>query len=218
MALDTYSSLKTSVLDWMVRADLSGNAADWVTLGEARLNRELNPVETDQSLTGVSDSREIDVSAYAIVEALALYLIDSGTSDERELIQKDDFARSGTSGEPRFWDYLPHASAGKIIFDCPLDAAYTFRLRYRQRFALSDSATTNWLLTNHPDVYLAATLVWGSGFVEKFQEAGGFKTLLDEAIPSIRSLIADSKRAVATVDPALSRIGRRSHYNGTYDF
>lgn len=217
MALSNFSDLKTAILDWMVRADLSGNAADWVTLAEARLNRELNPVEVDQSLTGTSDSREIDVSAYSIVEALSLYLIDSATSDERELTHKDDFARSGTADEPRFWDYLPHASTGKIIFDCPLDQAYSFRFRYRQRFALSDSATTNWLLTNHSDVYLAACLVWGSGFVEKFQEAGGWKTILDEGIPSVRNIIAQSKRAVASVDPALTKIGRKPYYDGTYD-
>lgn len=216
MALDTYANLKTAVLDWMTRADLSGNVADWITLAEARLNRELNPVEVDQSLTGTAGSREIDLSSYSIVEALDLYLID-GTGDETTLTQKHDFARSATSDEPSFWDYYQHVSAGKIIFDCLLDQAYTFRFRYRQRFALSDSATTNWLLTNHSDVYLAAVLVWGSGFVQKFQEAGGWKTILDESIPSVRSIIADAKRAVSTVDPGLTTIGRRPYYDGVYD-
>jgi hypothetical protein len=215
MALSTYSELKAAALDWMTRADLTGNTADWITLAEARLNRELNPVEVDQTLTGTLNSREIDVSAYSIVEALALYIVDSDTSDEAELTQKSDFARDSTSEEPVFWDYLPHASTGKIIFDCPLDAAYTFRFRYRQRFALSDSNTTNWLLTNHPDLYLSATLVWGSGFVEKFQEAGAFKSMLDESLASVKSIISQSKRAVLTVDPALRPEARDGSYDGT---
>jgi hypothetical protein len=215
MALNTYSALKAAVLNWMTRADLSAEPADWITLAEARLNRELNPVEVDQTLTGTLNSREIDVSAYSIVEALALYIVDSDTSDEAELTQKSDFARDSRSGEPVFWDYLPHASSGKIIFNCPLDAAYTFRFRYRQRFALSDVNTTNWLLTNHPDLYLSATLVWGSGFVEKFQEAGAFKSMLDESLASVKSIISQSKRAVLTVDPALRPKARDGSYDGT---
>lgn len=215
MALDTFANLKTSILDWMARSDLTGNVAEWITLAEARLNRELQPVEVDQSLTGVVDSREIDVSAYSIVEAMSLFLVDTA-GDEDELTEKADFERRATSGVPRFWDYRPHASAGKIIFDCPLDTAYTFRLRYRQRFALSDSATTNWLLTNHPDVYLAASIVWGGGFTGDFTKAAGYKSVLDEALPEIRNIIAQSKRGVLTTDPALTNL-RSSYYDGAND-
>jgi hypothetical protein len=214
MALSTYSELKTAVQDWMVRTDLSGNVADWITLAEARLNRELNPVETDQALTGVLDSREISVSAYSIVEPIGLFLVDTN-GDERELVKKSSFPYSDTSNPPSYWEYDPDASAGKIKFDCPLDSAYTFRFRYRQRFALSDSATTNWLLTNHPDVYLSASLVWGSGFVQKFQEAGAFKTMLDEGLVSVKHIIAQGSRAVLSVDPALTATAMRGTYDGS---
>jgi len=210
MALSNYTELQAAVLDFMTRSDLTGNVADWITLAEARLNRELDPVETDQALTGVIDSRELDVSAYAIVEAMSLYRIDS-SGNEDELTEKADFARRATSGVPRFWDYLPYTS--KIILDCPLDAAYTFRLRYRQRFALSDGAPTNWLLANHPDVYLAASIVWGGGFVANYTQAAGFKAILDEAIPEVRSIIAQSKRGVLTLDPALTSMNR-GYYDG----
>ena len=217
MALANYSDLKTSVQDWMARSDLSGNVADWITLAEARLNRELNPVEVDQTLTGTVDARTIDVSAYAIVEPIALYLVDPDNSDEIELTKATGFAFENTSDEPKLWEYDPDASAGVIRFDCPLDQAYTFRFRYRQRFALSDSNTTNWLLTNHPDVYLAASLMWGGGFVANFQNAAAFKAILDEGIPSVRNIIAQSKRARAMVDPALNVRNQRPYYDGTID-
>ena len=217
MALDTYANLQTAVLDWMVRSELTGNVADWITLAEARLNRVLPAVEVDQSLSGSSSSREISLSSYSIVEIMAIYLIDLSTSDETELTQKADFARTNTNNKPKFWQHDPDATSPKLIFDCPLDQAYTFRMRYRQRFALSDSATTNWLLTNHSDIYLAAVLVWGSGFVEKFSEAGGFKAVLDEGIPEVRNIITQGKRAIAGVDPALILIGRRPYYDGVYD-
>ena len=50
MAISTYAELQTAVTDWMARSDLSGNAADFITLGEARLNRKLPLRElTDQA-------------------------------------------------------------------------------------------------------------------------------------------------------------------------
>jgi hypothetical protein len=213
MALNTYATLKTAIQDWMVRTDLSGNVADWITLAEARLNRELNPVETDATLTGTIDARTVSVSALSIVEPIALFLVDS-TGNEVELTKKSLFALEDTSGVPSFWEYDPDASAGVIRFNCPLDAAYSLRFRYRQRFALSDSATTNWLLTNHPDVYLSASLVWGSGFVDAFEKAGAFKTMLEEGIASVLHIIAQGNRAELTVDPALTAVPIRGSYDG----
>ena len=77
MALATYSDLQTYVTELMAREDLLGNAADWITLAEARLNREIPAVETDVTLTGVASSRRIDVSSYSVVSPLALFLIDT---------------------------------------------------------------------------------------------------------------------------------------------
>lgn len=204
MSLSTYSELKTAVLDWMVRTSQTGKVADWITLAEARLNRELGPVETDTTLTGTVNSRRIDISALSIVQPIALFLAETG-SDEVRINPATDgtFEYLTTSGRPSKW-----AKDGDYIdFDRPLDSAYPFRFRYRQRFALSDSATTNWLLTNHPDVYLAAAIVWGNGYNKNLSEAATWKQLLDETIPSIRHTIAQSKRAVLTVDPGLTSRG-----------
>lgn len=214
MALNNYSALKSAVQDWQARSDLSGNVADWITLAEARLNRLLNPVEVDQSLTGTVNSRRLDVSAYPIVSPLALLVIDATSGDERELLQRADgtFEYISTSGPPRFW--AMDAQQDYIDLDRPCDSAYTFRFRHRQRFALSDSATTNWLLDNYPDVYLAATLMWGGAFTQDLQGAATFKAVLDEAIPEIRNIIARNKRGVLTPDVALAAVPRPGTYQG----
>lgn len=214
MALGTYDELQDAIADWMVRSDLAGNAADWVTLAEARLNRELNPIEVDQALTGTSGSRTIDVSALSIVEPIALWRTETGSSDEVEVVQKNGFAFQDDSEAPMFWEYDADATTPVIRFNTLLDAAYAFRFRYRQRFVLSDAAPTNWLLTNHPDVYLSASLMWGGGFTMTWDFAAAHKAILDEGIPSVRNIIAQQSRAIATVDPALVAIGR---YNGFFD-
>lgn len=214
MALDDYSALKSAIADWMTRNDLTGNIPDWIKLAEARLNRTLGPVEVNSTLSGTIGQRTISVSALSVVEPLALFLVDPTISDEIELAPKAEgtYPRLDTPDRPRFWSL-----DGSVIgFDRPLDLNYSFRFRYRQRFALSDSAPTNWLLTNNPDLYLAASIVWGGGFVDDLNKAAAFKTILDEGIGEVRNIIARGKRAVLSVDDSLTALRFRHHYDGSY--
>lgn len=209
MALDNYAGLQAEALDWMERSGQAGKAATWIKLAEARLNRQLGVVETDASLAGTIGSRRIDISSIAMVQPIALFISANG-GDERPVTPKADgtFPYRESTGSPKFWS----VDGQGIDFDCPLDAAYTFRLRYRQRFGLSEDAPTNWLLDNHPDVYLAATLMWGAGYNQDWQNGAVWKQTLDEAIPEIKNHIAQSKRAIATVDAALASPGGVGRY------
>lgn len=206
MALANYTDLQAAALDWMKRAGQTGQTADWVALAEARLNRELGAVETDMTLTGVASSRRIDISAVAMVQPIALFLAETGR-DEVFINPKSDgtFPYLTTSGRPTAWAI----DGTNIDFDRPLDAAYPFRLRYRQKFNLA-TASTNWLLTNHPDIYLAAVLMWGAGYNYDWNNGSVWKQTLDEGIPSVRNQIAQKKRAVLTVDPGLTSRSRYS--------
>lgn len=208
MPLSNYAELQASALDWMTRAGQTGQVADWITLAEARLNRELGAVETDATIVGVPGARSINVSSLAMVQPIALFLAVVG-NDEFLLTPKADgtFPYLTSPGTPRVWA----VDGTNIDFDRPVDQAYPFRLRYRQRFALATSST-NWLLTNHPDVYLAATIMWGAGYNEDWNGGSVWKGILDQAIPSVRKTIAQNKRAIASVDRALVGIGRSYRY------
>lgn len=201
--ITTYATLQSEALDWMSRAGQSGNAPTWIQMAESRLNRELGAIETDTMLTGTEDSNVISISALSIVQPIALFLAETGI-DEREIdpAAEGTYAVRTTSGRPLKWSI----DGTNINFDCPLDSAYPFRFRYRQRFALSVT-DPNWLLTNHPDVYLAATLMWGAGYNEDWPNGSIWKGVLDESIPQVRHTIAQSKRGTLTVDPALIRKG-----------
>ncbi len=210
MTFATKADLKTQVLDFMARSELTGNVDDFITLAESRLNRELDAVETDTTLTGVVDSRRIDISALSIVEPIALLLAETGC-DEVLLTPKPDgtFPYIDSSGRPRYWAI----DGTNIDFDRPLDGAYPFRLRYVQRFSLANDASTNWLLTNYPDVYLAAVVTWGFIFIKAKEDTSFYKAILDDALPSIKRVISRSKQSVLTVDPMLQRIGHRVRGN-----
>lgn len=198
----TYAGLQTEIATWIARSDLTSYIPNMITMGEAYLNRELPAIEADTTLTGTLDSRRIDITSLSMAEPVALFLAASG-EDEIPMLPMADgsFTYLTTSDVPRY--YAIDANNTAIDFDCPLNAAYPFRFRYRARFALSDSATTNWLLTTHPDVYLAASLSFAGAFVKNFQYADMFSRMLSESIRSIKHTVAKSKRGKVVVDEAL---------------
>lgn len=206
MKIVDYASLKTAVGNWMTRTDVVGEAEDFIALGEAGLNRELNPVEVDVALTGVAGSRSIDISSQNMVEPIALFLAVPDC-DEVLITPKTDgtFPYLNSSGRPSFWAI----DGSNIDFDRPLDQAYPFRFRIRQRFCLSNANPTNWLLTNHPDLYLSASIVWGGFFIQDDAAAARWATILNTALPSVRNIIAQSKRAVSTMDAGMPTTRRR---------
>lgn len=207
--IESFDQLKSSVATYMARTDVTGSAEEFIQLAEARLNRELDPIELDTTLTGTSDSREIDVSALQMEKPIALFLQRDGLN-EYQVTPKapGTFARVAVNGLPRFFSF--DQDEEKIEFERKLDSAYSFRLRYEQYFALSDTATTNWLLTHHPDVYLAAVLVWGGLFIRDNPYAAQFQAVLNSGIAEVKSAIAQTKRGSLTVDNALQRIGSRT--------
>ena len=159
MAITTYDELKTAIERWAARegdTQVSGNAADFVTLGESRLNRVLplrvNHVNT--TLTGTASSRALALPS-DFVEPIALFLTTFGVQTRLKPLVAGTFEYGTTNGIPSAWCI----NETNIDLDVPCDRAHTFSFRYRRSFTLSDSAPTNWLLTNHPDAYLAACLV-----------------------------------------------------------
>jgi hypothetical protein len=205
MAISTFSELKTAIADWMARSDVSGSAADFITLGEARLNRLLEVVGTTATLAGVVDSAQIDISSLSIVEPQDLYVTVNGTEYFVAPRALGTFTIEDTSGQPGLWAI----EGTSIKFDRACDQAYSFRFVYQGRFALSDAAPTNEFLTNNPDLYMAASIVWGNVYVKDMPQAAMWKQMLDEFTAEVRSNIAQKKRSQLTTDPALYDIGRR---------
>lgn len=200
-----YTSLKAAIADFLARSDVTASAPMCIQLAEARLNRMLKPVECNSNLTGTAGQRHISITSLNVVEPMAVFLTTDGDEVLIPPLREGTFPVSDTTGRPSNWS----RNKETIVFDRPLDQAHTFRFRYRQKFALSDSSPTNWLLTNYSDVYLAASMLWSNVYINNPQKSVEWKILLDEAIPEIRSVIARSYRAVLTVDPALATIGRR---------
>jgi hypothetical protein len=85
-----------------------------------------------------------------------------------------------------------------LAFDRPCDQAYGVVLRMLAKFALSEAAPTNDLLTDHPDAYLFATLCEAGPFLRDTELAAAYEARLERAIDEINAKDARA-RAAATL-------------------
>lgn len=197
-----YDGLQAAILSFIERPGDTDTVKGWIALAEARLNRKLSAVEVDTPLTGTAGSRDLSVSSLSIARPIALKRVhENGDERDMVLVPLGTISLIDDSGKPTQWAY--DVDDQKLVLNRPCDQAYSFRFIYREKFALSDSATTNWLLTNHPDVYLAASLLWGAAYREEIQNAVGWKAILDEGLGEIRREIAAGKVGTLGVDHAL---------------
>lgn len=216
MSISTYSQLKTALENFAARegdAEISDNAADFVTLAESTLNTicPLNINRVDLAMTCAADSRNPITFPTDFVEPIALFLT---TSDRVLLTPKiaGTFAYGTTSGTPSAWCI----NGAAIDLDVPCAAAETLSFRYRKSFALSDSTPTNWLLTNHPDVYLEACMIEVEKFLKDWDAAAARTTMLGAKVELVLQKESRSHTlAPLTLDAALTP---RPHFNYTAGF
>lgn len=214
MALANYTDLKTDIALWITRSgdsNITNQVSDFVTLCEARLNRIL-PIrtkETDQTLTATISSR-VMTPATAFREPISLYRTTNSLYEWMRPFVVGAVAYGIADGVPSGWG----VNGQTIELDVPCAVAETFVFRSLGTLALSDTSPTNWLLTNHPDVYLYGSLVQALAFMKNITYAAAWKGAFEEAISEITEQESRSKAmATLTVDEALLSIGSSGAYN-----
>ena len=202
-----YAGLQSDLVDWAFRSGETifiSQTPKFIAYGESQLNRRLalRVMALDVPLVGTIGSRFIDLPA-DYTEAIALHRTTGSDSIELRPDIAGEITLEIGDGWPNAWCI----NGDKIQLDRPCDQAHTFVFRYRAKFALSDAAPTNWLLTNHPDVYLAAAMAWGNLFQQNTDEVVKWKAVAEEAIEEIAWKESRSSLSTARVDPALAATG-----------
>lgn len=212
MALSTYTELKASLAGWLHRADVNGTAsgagvdtvvADWITLVEADLNAELRlrVMESDRTLATVQGSRTIDLPA-DFIEPLGLMLQTDANTDPYPLqpATVEVMGKQVQANIPAYWGI----DGDQIRFECPANAVYTVVFRQVGKFALSDAAPTNWLLTNYPNLYLYGALMHSPGYVGVEERSSLWPNMYGASMSRLIKREARSRPPVTLFsDPAL---------------
>jgi hypothetical protein len=159
MALANYTDLIASVASWAHRTDLTAIIPDFVSLAEARISRDLRlrkQITTTSVLTtAYSDSVTLpadwlefeNVSAAGNPEMQLTY-VPVEHLDSR-------YPAGGVTGAPVFYTI----EADNLLIGPTPDTVYTLNLIYYARFPALATNSTNWLMSNHPNIYLFACLI-----------------------------------------------------------
>ena len=165
MALNSYSALKTSIANWLNRSDLTTEIADFIVLAEKDFNSKLRIRKmnaTDSSLTIDSETVALPTGFLQIRD---FYILEGGTKYALKYItpaQMDQIRGSSTTGMPSAYTIL----GDNLRFAPVPSSSYTGVINYYKEFdALSDSNTSNYILTNHPSIYLYGSLYHAANFL-----------------------------------------------------
>ncbi|WP_114954315.1 phage adaptor protein [Sphingosinicella terrae] len=155
----TYAELKSAIADWGDRDDsnIDATAAECIALAEHRLQRELSSPEREATITLPTMAETIDLPQD--LWAIRAAFLDGDPKTLLEPMTLADLRRThaaAATGRPRH-----HAVSGEQLVLGPApDSVYDLVLTYiRSIPALSGDNDTNWLLTDHPDLYLNGALV-----------------------------------------------------------
>lgn len=210
MTISTYADLKTSIASWINRTDLTSVIPDFITLTEARINRTLLPrsSETEEEIVAVPGSRYIVIPT-GMINPVALWLKAYLPRQKlTQMLPAELPVKTNATGYPEYWAI----DNSNIALDKIAGEAYTFDFRYTKTFALSDSVTTNYVLTNNPDVYLWGSLVEAAGYLKDAQAAALYESRFQNAMSEAMANENDT-RATAPLMTEIGAVGRQGRFS-----
>lgn len=188
MAITTYAELQTAIGDWLNLADLDQKIPDFIRLAESTLNdvlRSADMVTQSTSIAITSGRATLPADALEIVYAQ----VASSEDEPLEQITPQQLTmlrrtRTRNAANPRFY-----AIVGRDIVVTPTPASGSLDLDYYQRLpVLSDSNTTNWLLTDSPHIYLYTSLLHATPFLMDDARYAVFNnTVSQQVMSAVRS-------------------------------
>jgi len=166
MALSNYSELQSSVANWLNRSDLTTEiTGDFIVLTEKDFNSKLRIRKMVESDSSFSIDAETVALPSGFLQVRDLFILSGGTKYALTYMtppQMDQIKGSSTSGMPVAYTII----GDNFRFAPTPDTTYTGTLNYYKSFdPLSDSNTTNYILTNHPAIYLYGSLYHAANFL-----------------------------------------------------
>jgi len=195
MAITTYAELQTSVSDFLNRDDLTSVIPTFIDLAEAQIQRDIRHWKMEVRSSGQQSSGDRFMQIPADwLETRRFHLTGDGTH-VLNLVSADTMAdkRQGSddvAGRPA--DYM--LSDGQFELYPTPDADYDMELLYLAKIpALSDSNTSNWLLSEAPDVYLYGSLVHSAPYLQEDDRLGVWAQLYGAAVERVVELSDKAK-------------------------
>ena len=186
MAINSFSTLKTAVANWLDRDDLDARIPEFIAINEAVFNRVLRirPMETIVTEATVGGTKSYDLPT-GYVQMREIHL-DTSPITSLQYLTPEMLYRvwaGSTSGIPNAYSII----GNQIYFGATPSGAYDYVITYYKTFdGLSDAAPTNWVILNAPDVYLYGTLLQAEPFLMNDQRITVWERGLRQAIADLQ--------------------------------
>ena len=198
MALNTYSALKASVANWLNRTDLTDEIVDFISLTEADFNSKLRIRKMISETTITIDAETEDLPT-GFLQIRDFFIVSGSTKLPLRYMtpsQMDSIKGTSTTGTPEVYTIL----GDKLRFAPKPNSTYTATLNFYKKFdALSDSNTSNFILSDHPSIYLYGALYHATNFL------GGIDKML----------VQKWQQMYATAMERLERNDREDQFSGS---
>lgn len=154
MSISTYDELKAAIAAWSHRSDLTTYIPDFIAAAENRMFYDLRVKEMESRATYTPSSRFLSTPT----RMTTIRRITAQTNPPVQLlsVSPDGLMEKydDSSGTPKFYTILGSEIQFNRTPTCDVEIQY-----YAEPEALSDSNTTNAILTAYPQVYLAASMI-----------------------------------------------------------
>ena len=160
----TYDWLLTQVASYLKRSDLTSQIPTFIMLAESKFARDLRirPMLTGVTMQTIPGSRNISLPGdWLEFDSVVLNSQPSRvlTYVTNETID-NNFPENGATSKPEVYTIV----GTTMEFGPVPDSNYDVRMTYYAKFPGLEANGTNWLLSNHPGIYLYAVLMEASLF------------------------------------------------------
>lgn len=192
MALSTYAGLKASIASWLARSDLTTPIPDFITLAHKALMRDLRGhLRLQKRDTAFSVTGEYVPVPSDFLELVSIRLTSTDPDYELAFLPEASMTSYyGTgSGIPKFVSLVGSTSGGaeSFRFAPAPDATYTATVEYFATLpAMSADIDTNWILTDHPQLYLYGSLLQAAAYIGDDPRIPLWQAAYAEALDAVR--------------------------------
>lgn len=184
--LASYSDLLSEMDDWLNRSDLTAKIPTFIRLFESEMNRRLRSPDMEQSFsfeaTEGTDTYDISSRVRALRSAYVETDPITNLVAMTPAVLRSSYPFGGEHGQP-----VAYTVTGENLVLAPTpDASYTVVYTgYAKLTGLDANNATNWLLDDHPDVYLAGSLFFAYAYLKDDDHAMMYRSAWDGAVASI---------------------------------
>lgn len=188
-----YDELKAAIADFLNRDDLTSVIPTFIRLAETRMDRDLRHWRQEKRSAASLDTQYSAIPG-DYLRPIRLQITDAPTSEvapisTAQMLQLRE-ERNDRTGRPTHYTLT---AGGIELYPTP-DMAYNASLVYYGRVtALSDSNTTNWLLTEAPDAYLYGALVHAAPYLKDDNRFAIWESLFSQAVVNLNASSGDAK-------------------------